>query len=310
MHGRAIAPKGPVDAARRAGVRVIGIFDSGSGGLTVLGAVRARLPDQSLAYLGDHGHAPYGPRSPAEITGLTRAGVAAMFDRGCRLVVLACNTASAIALRPLQERWLAQQYPDRRLLGVFVPIIEALSGRAWDRDDRHADPAPRFDLAVFATPATVASGAFGREIARRLPNVRVWEQGCPDLVALIEDGAGEPAIEGAVARAVAELRSRCGTLPGRVVLGCTHYPLVRGVFEAALPGGTEILDQPAIVADSLARYLDRRPAWRMPAPPDGAASLLLTTGDPAKVAGTAARLTCNGGPVLATAAGPPVWHPA
>lgn len=274
---------------------MIGIFDSGSGGLTVLSAVRKRLPDQRFVYLGDHGHAPYGPRSPADVIALTRDGVAAMFDRGCALVVVACNTASALALRPLQEGWLGTRYPDRRLLGIFVPIIEALTGRSWDRNDGYEDPQPCFDLAVFATPATVGSRAFGREIGRRLPNVKVWEQGCPDLVDLIESGAEASAIDTAVARAVAALRSKTAALPRRVVLGCTHYPLVRGAFEQALPAGTEIIDQPAIVADSLARYLDRRSATPPPIRTADAESALLTTGDPAKVGSIASRLASGSG---------------
>ena len=274
---------------------MIGIFDSGSGGLTVLSAVRKRLPDQRFVYLGDHGHAPYGPRSPADVIALTRDGVAAMFDRGCALVVVACNTASALALRSLQEGWLGTRYPDRRLLGIFVPIIEALTGRSWDRNDGYEDPRPCFDLAVFATPATVGSGAFGREIGRRLPNVKVWEQGCPDLVDLIESGAEASAIDTAVARAVAALRSKTAALPRRVVLGCTHYPLVRGAFEQALPAGTEIIDQPAIVADSLARYLDRRSATPILIRTADAESALLTTGDPAKVGSIAARLASGSG---------------
>ena len=288
---------------------MIGIFDSGSGGLTVLNAVRERLPDQRFVYLGDHAHAPYGPRPPAEVVALTRAGVAALFDRGCSLVVVACNTASAIALRTLQEDWLDGSYPDRRLLGVFVPIIEALTGRAWNRDDDVTDPQPRFDLAVFATPATVRSQAFGREIRRRLPNVRIWEQGCPDLVDLIESGAGMSAIEAAILRSVADLRSECGSLPQRVVLGCTHYPLVRDAFERALPSGTEIIDQPAIVADSLARYLDRRLATLAPARIDGSEDALLTTGDPATVGWAASRLTNGGGAMFPTFADRSGWQP-
>lgn len=286
----------PIDSSA-----AIGIFDSGSGGLTVLGAVRKRLANRRFVYLGDHAHAPYGPRSPEDVTRLTRDGVAAMFDRGCSLVVVACNTASAIALRPLQEEWLDRRYPDRRLLGVFIPIIEALTGRSWDRNDDFADPQPCFDLAVFATPATVRAQAFGNEVRRRLPNVRIWEQGCPDLVDLIEAGADKPAIAAAVARSVAELRARSTTLPRRVLLGCTHYPLVRDAFAWALPPGTEIIDQPEIVADSLARYLDRRSV--MPRPGGccggGFEDELLTTGSPTKVGAVASRLSLANGEVQA-----------
>ena len=270
---------------------VIGIFDSGSGGLTVLNAVRKRLPNRRFMYLGDHAHAPYGPRPPEEVTRLTRAGIAAMFDRGCALVVVACNTASAIALRHLQEEWLDSRYPGRRLLGVFVPIIEALTGRSWDRNDSFADPQPSFDLAVFATPATVRSRAFGNEVRRRLPNVRIWEQGCLDLVDLIEAGAAKTAIADTIARSVADLEARSTTLPRRVVLGCTHYPLVGDAFARALPLGTEIIDQPAIVADSLVRYLDRRSVGLATAGPVVPDSLLLTTGNPTRVGAVASRLS-------------------
>ncbi len=268
---------------------MIGIFDSGSGGLTVLNAVLRRLPEQRFLYLGDHANAPYGPRPPEEVRRLTRAGVETLFERGCTLVILACNTASAIALRPLQEDWLAARYPGRRLLGVFVPIIEALTGRVWDRDDSQADPRPAFDIAVFATPATVQSGAFGREIRRRLPNVTVREQGCPDLVDLIEKGADASSVDSAIGRAVAALQST-GSVPGRVILGCTHYPLVQGAFANALPAGTVIMDQPAIVADSLGRYLARRPGIVAPVRPAGARAGLLTTGDPNAVGPLATHL--------------------
>ena len=111
---------------------MIGVFDSGHGGLTVLRALVARLPEQVFLYLGDHGHAPYGEREDAEIHDLTRASVTRLFDRGCRLVLLACNTAAAVALRRLQRDWLPSAYPDRRVLGVFVPMVEAVTEVSWD----------------------------------------------------------------------------------------------------------------------------------------------------------------------------------
>lgn len=267
---------------------MIGVFDSGSGGLTVLAALQARLPGRRFLYLGDHARAPYGERSPAEVLAFTREGVEALFGLGCRLVILACNTACALALRPLQEDWLPARHPDRRLLGVFVPLVEALTGRPWDREDAQPDPEPRFRLAVFATPATVRSGAFGREVRRRLPQVSVTEIPCPGLVELIERGAPPAEIEAAVAGFAAPL----ALPPARAVLGCTHYPLVAGAFDRSLPPGTEILDQPAIVAASLARYLGRRPAFD-----DingGGGVSLLTTGDPRRV-GHGLALPAEGG---------------
>ena len=289
---------------------MIGIFDSGSGGLTVLDAVCRRLPDRRFLYLGDHAHAPYGPRPPEEVAALTRDGVAALFDRGCTLVIVACNTASAIALRPLQEQWLDAHYPGRRLLGVFVPIIEALTGRTWDRNDGHIDPDPRFELAVFATPATVRSGAFGREIRRRLPNVTVREQGCPDLVDLIESGADASSIDASIARSLRDLKVRGGMVPDRFALGCTHYPLVRASFERALPAGAEILDQPAIVAESLARYLAGRSEDAKAAGPDDPQALLLTTGHPPTVGRVAARFMPDKARTLPLLAEGDAWRPA
>ncbi len=107
------------------------MFDSGHGGLTVLRALVARLPERVFLYLGDHGHAPYGEREDAEIHDLTRANVTRLFDRGCALVLLACNTAAAVALRRLQQDWLPGAYPDRRVLGVFVPMVEAVTQVPW-----------------------------------------------------------------------------------------------------------------------------------------------------------------------------------
>lgn len=268
---------------------MIGVFDSGSGGLTVLAALQARLPGRHFVYLGDHARAPYGERSPAEVLAFTRAGAEALFGLGCRLVILACNTACALALRPLQEDWLPARHPDCRLLGVFVPLVEALTGRPWNREEQRPDPAPRFRLAVFATPATVRSGAFGREVNRRLPGVAVTEFPCPGLVDLIEAGAPPAEIEASVAGFLAPLSAAAGFAPQRAILGCTHYPLVAGCFARALPRGGEILDQPAVVAASLARYLERWPAFDGDSRGGGSITLL-TTGVPERVAAGIGRL--------------------
>ena len=147
----------------------VGIFDSGLGGLTVLQAIAARLPDQPLVYLGDNAHAPYGVRTQDDIFDLTRAGVQRLWDCGCDLVVLACNTASAAALRRMQEAGVPQ---GKRVLGVFVPLIEALTEREWGDNSPPREVAVRH-VALFATPATVASRAFQRELAFRAIGVDV-----------------------------------------------------------------------------------------------------------------------------------------
>jgi len=146
---------------------MIGVFDSGHGGLTILDELSAALPRQTFVYLGDHAHAPYGSRSGAEIYELTRRSVERLFEMGCRLVILACNTASAIALRKLQQEWLATHWPDHRILGVVVPTIEAITAVTWLKRHAHLPDRvghvertairPARVVGVFATPATVRS---------------------------------------------------------------------------------------------------------------------------------------------------------
>ncbi len=251
----------------------IGVFDSGLGGLTVLAALRRTMPEQDFLYLGDNANAPYGARSPEEVVALTRAAVSTLFERRCALVLIACNTASALALRRLQRDWLPRTAPARRILGVFVPLIEAVAGHGWREPGRSTR---RRDILFFATPATVASGAFSREARRLAPGLRITEQGCPGLVEALEAGRdpAEPVRE-AVERAMA----RCGSPPEAVLLGCTHYPFAADAFRAALPPGTPILSQPDIVADSLVAYLGRHPGFA-----GGTGRLdFLTTGDPVPV---------------------------
>ena len=259
---------------------MIGVFDSGHGGLTVLRALIARLPEHGFLYLGDHGHAPYGEREDGEIYDLTRTNVTRMFDLGCRLVLLACNTAAAVALRRLQQDWLPGAYPNRRVLGVFVPMVEAVTDVPWQRE---APPpgAPRDGavVGVFATRRTVASGAYPREIARRAPEIRVVQQACPGLVDRIEAGAAPADLEAAVAGHVTGLLAQLdGAVPDSVILGCTHFPLVAGAFVETLPAGVQMHSQPELVADSLAAYLLRHPGFEPPATPR-AATRFLTTGE-------------------------------
>jgi glutamate racemase len=268
---------------------VIGVFDSGYGGLTVLAALHARLPRQRFLYLGDNAHAPYGPKSGSEIEALTRAGVALLFRAGARVVILACNTATAAAIRPLQQNWLPLHFPDRRILGVIAPMIEEIAQAPW-HSTAGPDEArrPVQTVAVFATQATVESGFYPREIALRAPNIETVQQACPELAGMIETGASETALRETVALHVNALLQGLGKVPDKAVLGCTHFPLVEALFRSALPTETQILSQPARVAAAMVAYLFRHPEMkdftREPVEP-----LCLTTGDAKGVSALASR---------------------
>lgn len=255
----------------------VGVFDSGLGGLTVHAAIRARLPQQPLVYLGDNAHAPYGVRTADDIFALTCAGVERLWAEGCDLVILACNTASAAALRRMQETWLPE---GKRVLGVFVPLIEALTERQWGDNSPPREVEVKH-VALFATPATVASRAFQRELAFRAIGVDVEAQPCAGVVDAIEDG-DELLAEALVHSHVEALRRRMPQ-PQAAILGCTHYPLVQAAFQEALGPQVQVYSQAALVAESLADYLVRHPDMAGP----GQASRYLTTGDPRRVSGKA-----------------------
>ena len=256
----------------------VGIFDSGLGGLTVLDAVARRLPDVPIVYYGDHAHAPYGTRTQERIHELTRDAVHDLWGRGCDLVVLACNTASAAALRRMQEAGVP---PGKRVLGVFVPLIEALTERRWGDNSPPREVAMR-NVALFATPATVASRAFQRELAFRAIGVDVEAQACGGVVDAIEEG--DLILAEALVRSHVEALLRKMPHPEAAVLGCTHYPLVEDAFREALGEGVAVYSQPDLVAESLADYLGRHDGIV-----GGGASAFLTTGDPRRVSDRATR---------------------
>ena len=255
----------------------VGVFDSGLGGLTVNEAIAARLPDLPLVYLGDNAHAPYGVRTPDDIYNLTCAGVERLWQEGCDLVILACNTASAAALKRMQESWLPA---DKRVLGVFVPMIEALTERNWGDNTPPREVAVKH-VALFATPATVASRAFQRELAFRAVGVDVEAQPCGGVVDAIEQG-DEILAEALVTSHVESLLRRM-PYPEAAILGCTHYPFVEAAFSKALGPQVKVFSQAHLVAESLADYLARRPEFVG----TGAESKYLTTGDPVRVSGKA-----------------------
>ncbi len=251
----------------------VGVFDSGLGGLTVLDAVSRRLPDVPFVYFGDNAHAPYGVRSPDDIFNLTCAATERLWAEGCDLVILACNTASAAALKRMQETWVP---PHKRVLGVFVPLIEALTERQWGDNSPPREVAVKH-VALFATPATVASRAFQRELAFRAIGVDVEAQPCGGVVDAIEQG--DEILAEALVRSHVEALKRRMPHPQAAVLGCTHYPLMERVFQEALGEEVKVFSQANLVAESLTDYLQRRPEFLGA----GADSKFLTTGDPRSV---------------------------
>ena len=264
---------------------MIGVFDSGHGGLTILQTLARRLPDRRFVYLGDHANAPYGDRPAEEVFELTVRAIDRLFDQGCHLVILACNTAS-MSLRRIQQTWLAQTRPERRVLGVVVPMIEVLTGLPWLADPKTTpSPKPSSTVAVFATRRTVEAGVYPQEIAKRAPQLTVEQMACPKLAALIEQGAPETELRHFVHRYVGELLERLGDRPlDAALLACTHYPLVAELFQEALPDSVALLSQPSPTAESLAAYLQRHP--EMDAISPGGVSFY-TTGDPTRISAMA-----------------------
>ena len=262
----------------------VGIFDSGLGGLTVLDAVMTRLPDVPFVYYGDQAHSPYGVRTPDDIHELTRAAVNDLWDRGCNLVVLACNTASAAALRRMQEAGVPE---GKRVLGVFVPLIEALTERQWGDNSPPREVAVKH-VALFATPATVSSRAFQRELAFRAIGVDVEAQACGGVVDAIEEG--DLVLAEALVRSHVDALKRKMPHPQAAVLGCTHYPLVADAFQDALGPEVSVYSQADLVAESLADYLDRHPGIVG----EGEGVTYLTTGDPRRVSDRATQFMKRG----------------
>jgi glutamate racemase len=254
----------------------VGIFDSGLGGLTVLKAVQERLPEVDFVYLADSAHAPYGVRTADDIFELTCAAVQRLFDAGCDLVILACNTASAAALRRMQEGWIPE---GKRVLGVFVPLIEAMTERQWG-DNSPPREVGLQHVALFATPATVASRAFQRELAFRAIGVDVEAQACGGVVDAIEEG--DMILAEALVRSHVDALKRKMPLPQAAILGCTHYPLMQEAFQDALGPEVKVFSQANLVAESLADYLERHPGMLG----QGEAAHL-TTGDPRRVSSRA-----------------------
>jgi glutamate racemase len=261
----------------------IGVFDSGVGGLTVHHRLVERFPDADFIYLADQTNAPYGGRPGEEIVELTKAGCIRLFDEGCDLVVLACNTAASVALRRLQQTWLPGYRRELgrpvNILGIVVPTIEAATGLPWEHEAQwREEKAEKLEiLGVFSTPATTRSRVYEIEIDKRRQDVAVFSEPCPELARMIEANAPRDELAGVIQGHVKALTTRIGRSPDRAILGCTHYEIVADLFQAALPAGTPLIRQPDATADALERYFARHTEFR---PGTTAVRRFLTTGEP------------------------------
>jgi glutamate racemase len=227
---------------------MIGIFDSGYGGLTVFKSIAARLPQYDYIYLGDNARAPYGNRSFETVHEYTRQCVEWFFKMGCPLVIVACNTASAKALRTIQQQDLPLIAPDRRVLGVIRPTAEVIGGYTKTGS-----------VAVLGTKGTVASKSYEIEIGKFAPHVRVHAMACPMWVPLIEYGEYDtPGADYFIKKYLDQLMTEAPDVD-TILLACTHYPVFMDKIRAHLPAHIKVVAQGDIVAESLADYLQRHP---------------------------------------------------
>lgn len=224
----------------------IGVFDSGYGGLTVLHGIRQLLPAYDYMYLGDNARAPYGSRSFEVVYQFTRQAVIKLFSMGCHLVILGCNTASAKALRTIQQRDLPELDPKRRVLGIIRPTAENIGSLTRSRH-----------VGILATEGTVRSRSYSLEIGKLFPDITVSGVACPLWAAIVEaNEADSPGADYFVNKRIDQLM-RTDPLIDTIVLGCTHYPLLMNSIVKNVPDGVRIVPQGHYVAESLSNYLER-----------------------------------------------------
>jgi len=242
------------------GDAMIGVYDSGFGGLTVLKALRQALPTHDFVYLGDSGRAPYGGRNTDTVLDFAEQCIERLFEEGCRLVVVACHTVSCVGLRHLQRRYVTDETSPRRILGVTIPAAE----EAVRLSTGH--------IGVIGTTRTISSGTFAMEVAKLGPH-RVSAHAAPLLAPIVEEAWHDTDIARQAVRRYVSLFNGIDTL----VLACTHYPLLMPAFEEAVDGRIRVLDPGPAVAQKLVSWLDRHPGFTEV----GTGALrVLCTGDP------------------------------
>lgn len=226
----------------------IGIFDSGYGGLTVFNKIREAMPDYDYIYLGDNARTPYGPRSFEVVYRFTRQAVMKLFSEGCQLVILACNTASAKALRTIQQRDLPELDPSRRVLGVIRPTVEMMDRISFTKH-----------IGILGTSGTISSQSYSLEIEKMFPHITVTGEACPMWVPLVENNEfNSPGADYFVKKHLDHILSLDPEID-TLVLGCTHYPLLIDKIKQYLPSGITVFAQGEYVAESLKDYLNRHP---------------------------------------------------
>jgi len=248
----------------------IGIFDSGYGGLTVFRSILQQLPDYDYVYLGDTARAPYGNRSFQNIHQYTWECVQWLFKQGCPLVILACNTASAKALRTIQQKDLKNEDPAKRVLGVIRPTAEVIGNYTKTKE-----------IGVLGTKGTVQSGSYLIEIDHFFPEVKVYQQACPLWVPLIENGEHDkPGADYFVNKYLDQVLAQSPNIDA-LLLACTHYPLLQQKIKAYLPDTIKTIAQGDIVAESLVDYLQRHPEMEKNLTKNGTQQFFTTTDDTA-----------------------------
>ena len=248
----------------------IGIFDSGYGGLTILHGIRQLLPEYDYLYLGDNARTPYGTRSFDVVYEFTRQAVIKLFEMGCHLVILGCNTASAKALRSIQQNDLPKLDPDRRVLGVIRPTAEVIGSLTHNRH-----------VGIFATEGTIKSESYNLEIHKLYPDIQVSGVACPFWVPLVEyNEAASPGADYFVKKRIDQLL-RLDPEIDTVILGCTHYPLLLPKIHKYMPRGIRIIAQGEYVASSLQQYFERHPDMEQRCTKNGL-TRYLTTENPEK----------------------------
>ena len=269
---------------------MIGVFDSGFGGLTVLASLLQTLPQYDYVFLADSARAPYGARSQDVINEFTLESVEWLFDVGCTVVVLACNTASARALRNIQQLHLPPHRPDRRVLGVVRPSVEALAGLPPGAIPGETQPSAAIGtVAVLGTESTIASDSYGLELRKLAPGIELIQQACPMWVPLVEAGELDgPGTEWFLRRSLAPVIERAQP-PQRLLLGCTHYPLLLPAIRRLVPSAIDVLNQAEIVSSRLGDWLTRHPEHECRLSRRGGLRIA-PTDDPVWVAGRGERL--------------------